>query len=280
VTRSNTSPRPFAADQLRTALGDVGGPARPDYLLDIVAQAGRTRQRPAWTFLAGWVSMDVAVRREGVRRPAIVFASVLLLVVLLAAGIVYVGSRLGQPTSPETRASPAPGYSRFTSPLQGIAIDYPSGWQVRPATEPWAYDAVGFDAPDIDVIYDPEFQDDVYIGLASGPIGMQSNPPDSSFGLEAATRMCDAANWGGGDWGGGAGSQGIVLGRLSLPTEDIRGWAGYCHVHPDGPMNHYTFVATPTRGYVIFLHLGQESLTPSFDGRGFEALLETVELLP
>ena len=94
---SNTSPRSFSDDQLRAALGDVGGPARIDYLPDLVARAGRIRQRPEWTFLGGRLSPDPGVARHGVPRAAVVFASVLLLVALLAAGLVHVGAQRTQP---------------------------------------------------------------------------------------------------------------------------------------------------------------------------------------
>jgi hypothetical protein len=102
MNRSDPGTRSFSPEQLRAAIGDVGGPARPNYLSDIVGHAGRTRQRPRWTFLGGWVSGDVAVRRQGVPHVAVVFASVLLLIALLAAGIALVGSYLNQP-------SPSPG---------------------------------------------------------------------------------------------------------------------------------------------------------------------------
>jgi hypothetical protein len=94
MNRSNTTLRSFSTDQLRAALGDVGGSAPPDYLTDVVAQAGRTRQRPAWTFLERWLSMDVALRRQGVPRTVVVFAVLSLLVALFAAGVVYIGSIL------------------------------------------------------------------------------------------------------------------------------------------------------------------------------------------
>ena len=100
MNRSNTTPRAFSTDQLRAALGDVGGPARPDYLPDIVEQAGRIRQRPAWTLLGTWFPMDIAVRRQGVPRAAVLFAVLSLLVALLTAGLVYVGSQRTQPERP------------------------------------------------------------------------------------------------------------------------------------------------------------------------------------
>lgn len=108
MNRSNSTARSLSVDQLHAALGDVGGPTRPDYLTAILAQAGRTRQRPAWTFLGGWLSLDPAGRRQGVPRAAVLFAVLSLLVALLVAGLVYVGSqrtqperRLGLPTTPD-----------------------------------------------------------------------------------------------------------------------------------------------------------------------------------
>lgn len=93
MNRSSTSPRSFSIDQLHAALGDVAGSARPDYLSDIVEQAGRIGQRPAWTFLERWLPLDIAVRRQGVPRAAVLFAVMSLLVALLVAGVVYVGSQ-------------------------------------------------------------------------------------------------------------------------------------------------------------------------------------------
>ena len=97
MNRSNTSPRSFSTDQLRAALGDVGGPARPEYLPGIVARAGHIRQRPAWTFLGGLLSVDPAGRRQGVPRAAVLLAVLSLLVALLVAGLVYVGSQRERP---------------------------------------------------------------------------------------------------------------------------------------------------------------------------------------
>ena len=79
------------------ALGDVGGPARRDYLADIVEQAGRVRQRPAWTFLERWLAIDIAGRRQGVPRAAVVVAPVLLLAALLAVSVASIGSHRSQP---------------------------------------------------------------------------------------------------------------------------------------------------------------------------------------
>ena len=97
MSHSDTTPRTLTADRLGAAFNEVGGQARPDYLPDIVAQAGRTRQRPAWTFLERWLPMDIAVRRQGVPRAVLVFAVLALLIVLLAATVAFIGTRSSQP---------------------------------------------------------------------------------------------------------------------------------------------------------------------------------------
>ena len=73
--------------------------------------------------------------------------------------------------TPSTTPQPSPsaGFSRFDSPLNGLSIDYPSGWQVRPATEPWTGGALDFDSPAADVIFDPALGDRLYLVLASAP---------------------------------------------------------------------------------------------------------------
>jgi hypothetical protein len=120
MNRSKTAPRSFSSNQLRAALGDVGGRARPEYLADIVAEAGRTRQRPAWTFLERWLPVEIAVGRQGVPRSAIAVALLFLLLPLLAAGAVYVGSLL-------TRPERLSGLPATPSSWERVPIQLPSG---------------------------------------------------------------------------------------------------------------------------------------------------------
>jgi hypothetical protein len=100
MNRPPTTPRSFSRDQLHTALADAGEPVRPDYLGDIVAQASHSRQRPAWVFVERWLASDVAVRRRGVPHAVDVLLVAALLLVLLVAGAVYVGSQLTRPEQP------------------------------------------------------------------------------------------------------------------------------------------------------------------------------------
>ena len=96
MNRPDPASRAFSSNRLHAALGDVGGSRLPDYLPDIVAQAGRTRQRPAWTFLERWLSADVAIPGHGVPRVVVVVGALALLLTLLA-GVVYVGALRLQP---------------------------------------------------------------------------------------------------------------------------------------------------------------------------------------
>ena len=100
MNRRKTSSRVLSTAQLRAALEDVGGSARPDYLSAIVARAGSVRQRPAWTFPERWLPMDIAARRVGVPRVGVVPATLFLLVAILAAGLAYVGLQATRPALP------------------------------------------------------------------------------------------------------------------------------------------------------------------------------------
>jgi hypothetical protein len=161
-------------------------------------------------------------------------------------------------TSP--RPSPSPGFSRFNSTIHGISIDYPSDWQVRPATEPWNHDAFTFDAPGVDVIFDPTHQDDLYFSLASEPLGGQS--AEDWMGLWASAKVCET----GGNFG---------TFTLDGAKANIRGCDGFANGFED----HVVQVATATRGYVIYLHVGGDPiLQATYTEDWFDAALETVEL--
>ena len=76
-------------------LGDLAAGPSPDYLDDVFATTGRTRQRPAWTFPERWLPMaDIARTRTSV--PAAPWRMIALALVVLAliitAALIYVGS--------------------------------------------------------------------------------------------------------------------------------------------------------------------------------------------
>ena len=90
--------------ELPTALSDVAGTGRSDYLSDILGRTARTRQRPAWASLERWLPVNTAILRAPIARvpwrPFVAAALVLLLVVALLA--VYLGGqrRLPPPFGP------------------------------------------------------------------------------------------------------------------------------------------------------------------------------------
>ncbi len=177
--------------------------------------------------------------------------------------------RAEAPATPSPSTSPQPstslGFSRFTSTIHGISIDPPSGWQTRPATEAWTGEALDFDSPAADVIFDPTLRDDLYIALASEPLGERTfNDWCCSDLLAASAQICD------GPGGGGSGG--------SYTLDGASGQIGSCGSDVGGV--HTVFVGTATRGYAIVVYLGNDRLQATYDGDWFEAMLETVDLRP
>jgi hypothetical protein len=140
-------------------------------------------------------------------------------------------------------------------------MDYPAGWETRPATEPWNHDALSFGAPGVDVIFDPTLQDDLYFALASEPLG----------GLSAD------------DWVDGVDVCSDVEGGSSGGSYTLDGAKGFAvtRIRDGGPAGcQFGAVATATRGYVIRLHVGDERQPEGYGWGWFEAVLETVDLHP
>ena len=97
-------------------------------------------------------------RRRQILNAAGAGIGALAVVVALTAGLggLVRADRTSTPldTSPPS-PSPAQGFSTFSSALHEITVEYPAGWKVRPATEPWSFGRLTFDASDVDVIFDP-----------------------------------------------------------------------------------------------------------------------------
>jgi hypothetical protein len=175
-------------------------------------------------------------------------------------------------SSPSTaaRPSPLPGRSRFDSTIHGISIDYPSGWQVRPATKPatgpWM-DGVPFDSPAADVIFDPAFGGGLYLVVAS-----QANADlDPSAWIDRVDRwLCPAPSGsepaGRSEPAGGVGSQP----RAQVFVRDC-GWS------------HVATFSAGGRLYLIGLVGSSEASRAApepYDYRWLRSILDTVELHP
>lgn len=170
--------------------------------------------------------------------------------------------------SPVTQP-PSPFTERFDSPLHGLSIGYPSGWQTRVATEPWGHGDVAFDAPDVDVIFDPTFREDVYIAMVSEPLGGKSARDwvtGQMLGLSSVGICPDRPGLGGG------GGDDTFHGDYA--------WFWGCD-EPHGASGSVVMVGTATRGYIIYFHVANDRLKATFDTHWFErVLLKTVDLRP
>jgi hypothetical protein len=212
-------------------------------------------------------------KRHVARQKATVFVVVGALVIGGAVfGIITLrdgSNEVGRPTATPAQPAgqPSPRFTeRFDSPLHGLSIGYPSGWRTRAATEPWGHDEVTFDAPDVDVIFDPTLRDDLYFALVSEPLDGQAWDDWCCGPLIERTGICATAS--------GSGGGGYTL-------DGARGWIEGCGYNVAGDQvvgDHVVFVATATRGYIIQLHVGNPRLLETYDGDWFEAALETVDL--
>jgi len=193
-------------------------------------------------------------------------------VVLLFVGAQFFGSPSGglggapeasvaEPTAtPEPSPSPAPSppplTQSFASTQHGISVSYPEGWTVEAATGPWTDStfSLAFGEPHADFLYDPILRSDLFLTIASQPIG-DSTPEDWVAGQMASDEGCPATEPIAVD-----GATGVI-------------GAGDCDV---------AVVTTAGRGYRIQLYTsGDDELAVApYDRAWFEEVLATVQLLP
>ena len=190
------------------------------------------------------------------------FAAAILAVLLGACAGVG-----GQPTSSpgptattEATAAPTPSPNSlppltqtFTSTLHGISVSYPEGWSALAATEPWTDStfALGFLAPDADFLYDPTLTSDLFLTMASQPIG-DSTPEHWVAAQMASDEGCTA-------------TEPVAVNAAS----GLIGSAG-CNV---------AVVTTAGRGYWIQLYTGSDAPV-AYDMAWFKEVLATVQLHP
>jgi hypothetical protein len=114
----------------------------------------------------------------------------------------------------------------------------------------------------VDVIFSPTYQDDLYLSVASAPLGGQSIEDWCCSELWAAAEVCET----GGNFGRFA---------LDGASAVVRGCEGSANRFED----HVVQAATVTHGYVIYLHVAQDpNLQAIYTEDWFDALLETVDL--
>ena len=190
-------------------------------------------------------------------------------VVALFLGAQFFGSPTGgvgsqptatlQPTAtpeptPSPPASPPPLTQTFTSTLHGYSVSYPEGWTAEAATEPWTASTfpLSFTVPQVDWLYDPDLEADLFLAIASQPIG-DSTPEDWLAEQMGSEEGCDTTA-----------SQSITVdGGTGLSATDCT----------------MAVVTADGRGYWIQLYTGDEAPV-SYDRAWFEEVLATVQLHP
>ena len=143
----------------------------------------------------------------------------------------------------------------FTSTLHGISMSYPAGWTAQAAIEPWPPGSgfpLSFQAPEVDWLYDPNLNADLFLGIASQPIG-DATPDDW-----VAEQM--------------AGEEGCGTATTPVTVDSASGVIGDqgCTI---------AVVTADGRGYWIQLYTGASAPT-GYDHAWFEEVIATVQLQP
>ena len=192
-------------------------------------------------------------------------------VVALLVGAQLVGSPSGgvgfQPSAPAEptatlAASPSPAASApplteaFASTLHGFSMSYPQGWTARAATDGWTDStfSLNFQGSHADFLYDPILESDLFLTIASQPIG-DSTPEDWVAEQMASDEGCGTAN-------------------EPIAVDGASGVIGIeCNV---------ALVTTAGRGYWIQLYTsGDDPLAVApYDRAWFQEVLATVQLRP
>jgi Tol biopolymer transport system component len=179
--------------------------------------------------------------------------------VLMRPSVIGPAASASPSPSPSVRPSPSTGYSRFDSPINGMSIDVPSGWQANPATESWTGGPLNFDSPAADVIFDPATRDRAYLLLASKPLDSLSG----NWQHEVIAWLCNGS--GGEMW--------------SIPggIDGVRAEAHRC-----GQDETAIFIETTTRGYFVRPVVSSDDpvLAARYDWVWVESLLRTLDLRP
>ena len=187
---------------------------------------------------------------------AVVTISAIGLTVLRPPAVGPLAPASHEPSSSPSAPLPPPLTERFHSAHNGISMDYPAGWQTRPATERWTDGVIGFGASGVDIIFDPIRGEDLYFAVASEPTGGR---PDHVWRRDVTLPDCPGGH------GGGV-----------LTFDGASGWVVTCGGTPVG--THSALLTNETHGYAIVLYLGDEGLINTYTGPWFVSVLETLDL--
>jgi hypothetical protein len=155
--------------------------------------------------------------------------------------------------SPSASSAIPPLSETFTSQRHGISMAYPTGWVARPATQPWTTGLVDFMTPAGDVVYDPVHQADLWLSVASQPLG-DSTPAQWAAETIAIDDGCKTTE--------------------PIVVDGATGLIGSVNCTR-------ATVTTNGRGYFIWLYTsGDVPSIDVYDRTWFESVLATVKLHP
>lgn len=159
---------------------------------------------------------------------------------------------------PSASAAAAPPLTRsFTSTLHGYSVSYPEGWTAQAATAPWTETTfpLEFAQPPADFLYDPSLTSDLFLTIASQPIG-DSTPEDWVADQMASEEGCGTAT-------------------EPITVDAANGLLG-------GPNCAVAVVETAGRGYWIQLYTSGDDprAVAPYDMGWFQDLLATMDLRP
>jgi hypothetical protein len=154
----------------------------------------------------------------------------------------------------DPEATVPPLSETFTSTRHGISLATPDGWTAQPATEAWDGAAFpNYGDPSVDLIYEPVRQGELWLMLASMPLG--SVDPDQWPADQLAAAECTMP--------------------VPLSVDGASGVIGADFSSTDCSV---AFVATGGRGYQIRFY---NSIAPNgYDRAWFDTVLATVDLRP
>jgi hypothetical protein len=257
---------PRDVDRLLDAFLQEGPMELPDASYDQVrARIDQARQR---AFLGPWrfSVMNNNIVRVGLAVAAVVVIAIIAINLLPGTNPPGSGGPSASPSveayeappsAEPTAASSAPPLTQsFTSSLHGISVSYPEGWSAEAATEPWTDSTfpLSFEEPHADWLYDPDLTSDLFLTLASQPIG-DSTPEEWTAAQMASGEGCAATE--------------------PITVDGAAGLIGTadCNV---------VVVTAADRGYWIQLYTSGDdpSAVAAYDRAWFEEFLATVQLTP
>lgn len=226
----------------------------PDHVLDAVLDQlpATPQRRPGWS--ARRITRVNAFFKYAITAAAVAVAFVGL--TLLRAPVVGPAATASPVPSPSSSVPlPPPLTERFDSKSHGISMNYPAGWQTRPASERWTDGVINFGAPGVDIIFDPARGEALYFAVASEPSGGR---PNDVWSKDLTLPDCP---------GGHAGGEFAFDGAV--------GWVVTCG---GGPLRHSALLTNETHGYAIVMYLGDAGLSDTYTSRWFVSVLETLDL--